>query len=80
MSSERRVNPQDLFAEASKAADELYNIRETYFPPNPDDKTSKLNTDSTLALQLLDSIPPGITILNDFFDVNSIYVYRLFIY
>ncbi|XP_022873887.1 tetratricopeptide repeat protein 5-like isoform X2 [Olea europaea var. sylvestris] len=58
MSSERRVNPQDLFAEASKAADELYNIRETYFPPNPDDKTSKLNTDSTLALQLLDSIPP----------------------
>lgn len=58
MSSERRVNVQDLFAEASKAADELYNIRETFFPPNPDEKTSKLNTDSTFALQLLDSIPP----------------------
>lgn len=58
MSSERRVNVQDLFAEASKAADELYNIRETFFPPNPDEKTSKLTTDSTFALQLLDSIPP----------------------
>ncbi|KAL2542451.1 Uncharacterized protein Adt_03429 [Abeliophyllum distichum] len=58
MSSETRGNAQDLFAEASKAANELYNIRETYFPPNPDDKSSKLLTESTLALQLLDAIPP----------------------
>ncbi|KAG8366689.1 hypothetical protein BUALT_Bualt17G0105600 [Buddleja alternifolia] len=57
MSSEGIENAEDLFAEASKAADELYNIRDTYFPTNPDDKTSKLFTESNLALQLLDEIP-----------------------
>ncbi|GFQ06885.1 tetratricopeptide repeat protein 5 [Phtheirospermum japonicum] len=58
MSSESRANAEDLFAEASKAADALYTIRDTYFPTNPDDKTSKLVAESNLALQLLDEIPP----------------------
>ncbi|EYU29381.1 hypothetical protein MIMGU_mgv1a0235091mg, partial [Erythranthe guttata] len=57
MSSEATANAEDLFAEASKAADVLYGIRDTYFPTNPDDKTSKLLAESNLALQLLDSIP-----------------------
>lgn len=57
MSSETKENAEDLFAEASKAVDVLYNIRDTYFPANPDDKTSKLSTESNLALQVLDRIP-----------------------
>lgn len=59
MSSEKKENAEDLFAEASKAVDVLYNIRDTYFPANPDDKTSKLSTESNLALQVLDRIPQG---------------------
>ncbi|KAK6134258.1 hypothetical protein DH2020_031994 [Rehmannia glutinosa] len=51
-------NAEDLFAEASKAVDALYTIRDTYFPTNPDDKTSKLLAESNLALQVLDEIPP----------------------
>ncbi|KAI3467020.1 hypothetical protein Pfo_023683 [Paulownia fortunei] len=58
MSSDTKGNAEDLFAEASKAADALYNIRDTYFPTNPDDKTSKLLTQSNIALQMLDKIPP----------------------
>lgn len=59
MSSGTTENAEDLFAEASKAADVLYDIRDTYYPTNPDDKTSKLLTESNLALQMLDKIPPG---------------------
>ncbi|KAK6157618.1 hypothetical protein DH2020_011866 [Rehmannia glutinosa] len=58
MSSEIIENAEDLFAEASKAVDALYTIRDTYFPTNPDDKTSKLLAESNLALQVLDEIPP----------------------
>ncbi|KAL0424674.1 UNVERIFIED_CONTAM: Tetratricopeptide repeat protein 5 [Sesamum radiatum] len=58
MSSGSRGDAEDLFAEASKAVDLLYNIRDTYFPTNPDEKTSKLLMESNLALQLLDKIPP----------------------
>lgn len=47
----------DLFEKAEKAADELYTIRDTYFPADPNDKASKLQTESDLALQLLSSIP-----------------------
>lgn len=50
---------EDLMEKAAKAADELYNIRDTYFPGNPNDKTYKLQTESDLALKLLDSILPG---------------------
>ncbi|KAL0380833.1 UNVERIFIED_CONTAM: Tetratricopeptide repeat protein 5 [Sesamum angustifolium] len=58
MSSGSRGDAEDLFAEASKAVDLLYNIRDAYFPTNPDEKTSKLLMESNLALQLLDKIPP----------------------
>ncbi|KAL3824119.1 hypothetical protein ACJIZ3_020148 [Penstemon smallii] len=58
MSTVGRENAEDLFAEVSKAADGLYTIRDTYFPTNPDEKTSQLLTLSNLALQLLDKIHP----------------------
>ncbi|KAL7001053.1 hypothetical protein U1Q18_002207 [Sarracenia purpurea var. burkii] len=44
-------------AKAMKAADDLYIIRDTYFPENPDEKISRLQAESDLALKLLDSIP-----------------------
>ncbi|KAB2087673.1 hypothetical protein E1A91_A04G128100v1 [Gossypium mustelinum] len=47
----------DVWAKATKVADDLYEIRDTFFPQNPDDKTSKLQHESDLALNLLDSIP-----------------------
>ncbi|CAL5350277.1 unnamed protein product [Camellia sinensis] len=47
----------DTMAKAMKASDDLYNIRDSYFPSNPDDKISRLQSDSDLALKLLDSIP-----------------------
>lgn len=47
----------DTMAKAIKASDDLYNIRDSYFPSNPDDKISRLHSDSDLALKLLDSIP-----------------------
>ena len=50
---------EDLLAKAAKAADELYNIRDTYFPADPNDKISKLQAESDLVLQTLNSIPPG---------------------
>ncbi|XP_047307933.1 tetratricopeptide repeat protein 5-like [Impatiens glandulifera] len=40
-----------------KAAEDLYKIRDTYFPLNPQDKITKLQDESDLVLKLLDSIP-----------------------
>ncbi|GMJ03307.1 hypothetical protein HRI_003999900 [Hibiscus trionum] len=48
---------EDVWVKAGKAADDLYEIRDTFFPQTPDDKTSKLQHESDLALKLLDSIP-----------------------
>ncbi|KAI3729375.1 hypothetical protein L6452_18031 [Arctium lappa] len=48
----------DLMEKATEAADDLYRIRDTYFPSDPNDKISKLQTQSQIALNLLDSIPP----------------------
>lgn len=48
-----------IMEKAAKAADELYIIRDTYFPLNPNDKIITLHSQSDLALKLLDSIPPG---------------------
>lgn len=50
---------EDKWAIATKAADDLYHVKETFFPANPDDKVSKLQNESDLALRLLDSVPPG---------------------
>lgn len=59
MSRETEEIQEDLLDKAAKAADELYNIRDTYFPADPNDKSSKLQTESDLVLQILNSIPPG---------------------
>ena len=50
---------EDPFAKAAGAAEDLYHLQDTYFPVNPDEKISKLQEESDLALKLLDSIPPG---------------------
>ncbi|KAA8532609.1 hypothetical protein F0562_032575 [Nyssa sinensis] len=57
MGSRSQGEEVDTMAKAITAADDLYNIRDTYFPANPDEKISKLRTESDLALKLLDSIP-----------------------
>ncbi|KAK6921653.1 Tetratricopeptide repeat protein 5, OB fold domain [Dillenia turbinata] len=51
------VDDGDLMEKATRAVDDLYNLRDTYFPANPDDKISKLDIQVRLALQILDSIP-----------------------
>ncbi|XWS63512.1 hypothetical protein CRYUN_Cryun06bG0104600 [Craigia yunnanensis] len=48
---------EDAWGKVRKAADDLYELRDTFFTQNPDDKTSKLQQESDLALKLLDSIP-----------------------
>ncbi|GER48804.1 tetratricopeptide repeat protein [Striga asiatica] len=58
MSSGSSESVADLFAEASKVVDALYITRDTYFPANPADKTSKLLVESNIALKLLDDVPP----------------------
>ncbi|XP_022726842.1 tetratricopeptide repeat protein 5-like isoform X4 [Durio zibethinus] len=50
-------NEEDVWGKAIKAADDLYELRDTFFPQNPDDKISKLQQESDLALKPLDSIP-----------------------
>lgn len=59
MSSASRVDDQDMVARAVLATDNLYLLRDTYFPENPDEKISKLRREADLALKLLDSIPSG---------------------
>ncbi|KAK4358381.1 hypothetical protein RND71_023991 [Anisodus tanguticus] len=47
----------DLFAPATVAVDDLYRFRYNYFPLNPEERVSKLQSQSDLALQILDTIP-----------------------
>jgi len=61
MSNPREEEP---LSRAARAAEDLYHLRDTYFPPNPDDRISKLQHESDLALNLLDSIPPGQSLSN----------------
>lgn len=59
MSSQRLTDDnEDPLVKTSKATDDLYKIRDTYYPSNPDDKISKLQQQSRLCLNLLDSISP----------------------
>lgn len=51
---------EEALSRAAKATEDLYHLRDTYFPPNPHDRTSKLQHHSDLLLKLLDSIPPGL--------------------
>lgn len=46
-------------AEAREAIDELYRVRDIYFPIDQEDKNSKLQTLADAALSLLDSVPFG---------------------
>lgn len=55
---------EDLWAKVTKAVDDLYNLRDTYFPANPDEKVFVLQKESDLALNLLDSIPFGTFFFN----------------
>ncbi|XP_061990952.1 uncharacterized protein LOC133709287 isoform X2 [Rosa rugosa] len=48
----------DALEKAGSATEALYLTRDTYFPANPDDKIARLKSESDLALNLLDSIPP----------------------
>ncbi|CAN4124917.1 unnamed protein product [Withania somnifera] len=48
---------ENLFTKATAAADELYNYRDNYFPLTPEERVSKLQNQSDLALQILDKIP-----------------------
>lgn len=50
---------EDQLAKATKIIEDLYELRDTYFPTNPDDKMAKLRPESDFALKILDSIPPG---------------------
>ncbi|XP_009599616.1 uncharacterized protein [Nicotiana tomentosiformis] len=52
-----KVAGEDLFAKATAAADELYSFRDNYFPLSPEERVSKLQIQSDLALQILDTIP-----------------------
>ncbi|KAJ9708334.1 hypothetical protein PVL29_000400 [Vitis rotundifolia] len=54
---EQNNEMEELFGEARRAADDLYQLRDTYFPANPVEKISELQRKSDLALSLLDSLP-----------------------
>lgn len=49
----------ELYVKSTAAADELYNFRDNYFPLTPEERISKLQNLSDLALQILDKIPIG---------------------
>ncbi|KAK6788751.1 hypothetical protein RDI58_012549 [Solanum bulbocastanum] len=51
------VAGEDLFALATAAADDLYNFRDNYFRLTSEERDSKLQSQSDLALQILDKIP-----------------------
>ncbi|XP_043696113.1 tetratricopeptide repeat protein 5-like [Telopea speciosissima] len=57
MSEHSQSKDRDLMAKAAKIAEDLYNLRDTYFPADPEEKISKLQTEADLALKLLDTIP-----------------------
>lgn len=54
-----QAEQEDPLAKATRAAEDLYQLRDTYFPANPDEKLDKLQRESDLAIKLLDSIPLG---------------------
>lgn len=54
-----QVEEEDPLAKAARAAEDLYRLRDTYFPTNPDEKFDRLLKESDFAVELLDSIPPG---------------------
>ena len=64
MSGENRFSEEgkdalDLMEKATETTSDLYTIRDTYFPSDPNEKFSKLQMQSQIALNLLDYVPPG---------------------
>ncbi|MFS8018014.1 hypothetical protein Hanom_Chr15g01387151 [Helianthus anomalus] len=57
---EEEEDGSDLIKQATEAADDLYRIRDTYFPSDANDKINKLQSQSQIALNILDSLPPDI--------------------
>jgi hypothetical protein len=57
---------EKALSRAAKSTDELYLLRDTYFPQNPHDRISSLQQLSDLILNLLDSVPPGHSLLLSF--------------
>ncbi|CAN0877021.1 Tetratricopeptide repeat protein 5, partial [Linum grandiflorum] len=55
--SPQAVEEEDRWDTVRTSVDDLHTIVDTYFPPNPDDKLSKLQAQSDACLSLLDSIP-----------------------
>ncbi|KAF5764145.1 putative tetratricopeptide-like helical domain superfamily [Helianthus annuus] len=55
---EEEEDGSDLMKQATEAVDDLYRIRDTYFPSDANDKINKLQSQSQIALNLLDSVPP----------------------
>lgn len=53
--SESNADPLD---KALAAVESLYTMRDTYFPRDLKEKTTRIQQDSNLALEFLDSIPP----------------------
>nr|CAB3455607.1 unnamed protein product [Digitaria exilis] len=58
---------------AANAADELYRLRDTFFPRDPAEKAAALRAGADAALALLDAIPPARRLLDWSLDV-AIYV------
>ncbi|XP_045790729.1 tetratricopeptide repeat protein 5-like [Trifolium pratense] len=48
---------EEALSRAAKSTDELYLLRDTYYPQNPHDRISSLQQLSDLILNLLDSVP-----------------------
>ena len=57
--SSAHADSSDPFEKASEAAEDLYTMRDTYFPKDTTDKKIRIQRDSNLALAILDSISPG---------------------
>ncbi|KAL7597202.1 hypothetical protein Lser_V15G28243 [Lactuca serriola] len=62
MSGENRFSEEGkdasyLMEKETEAASDLYTIQDTYFPSNPNENFSKLQTQSQIDLNLLDSVP-----------------------
>ena len=64
---------EDTLTKATKAIDDLYNLRDTYFPANPQEKASLLQNQSDLALDLLDSIPQGLSLSHFHFEIIRVW-------
>ncbi|CAJ2630590.1 unnamed protein product [Trifolium pratense] len=57
MKNSEEKEEEEALSRAAKSTDELYLLRDTYYPQNPHDRISSLQQLSDLILNLLDSVP-----------------------